>query len=134
MDTVSVRRRSAIMARVRSQDTKPELRVRRLVHRLGYRYRLHRRDLPGAPDLVFPARRKVIFVHGCFWHQHRCPRGARQPANNSAYWLKKLEANQRRDRANRRRLAALGWGVLVLWECRLRDQGGVERCVQRFLG
>jgi len=91
--------------------------VRRLVHGLGYRYRLHRRDLPGTPDLVFPALSKIIFIHGCFWHQHRCKRGRRIPATRQEYWVPKLARNVKRDRSSRRRLRRMGWDVLVVWEC-----------------
>lgn len=118
-DTFNAAKRSWIMSLVRSEDTTPELFVRRLVHRMGYRFRLHRRDLPGCPDMVFPSRRKVIFVHGCFWHQHRCKRGRRIPKSNNAYWRSKLGRNVERDRKNQRRLRTMGWDVLVLWECQL---------------
>lgn len=111
------KQRSEIMARVKSGDTRPEMVVRRIVHGLGYRYRLHRRDLPGTPDLVLPRHRKVIFVHGCFWHQHRCPRGDRRPKSNQEYWIPKLQRNVQRDRRARRQLNRLGWSVLVVWEC-----------------
>jgi len=105
------------MRRVRSVDTGPELTIRKLLHSLGYRFRLHRRDLPGNPDLVFPSRRKVVFVHGCFWHQHRCRRGNRIPSTRREYWTRKLHGNVVRDRSNRRRLRRLGWDVFVVWEC-----------------
>src|SRR5437016_10732119 len=108
------------MSRIRSKDTKPELLVRRLIHTLGYRYRLHRRDLPGVPDLVFPSRRAVIFVHGCFWHRHkRCKGGARAPKSRLKYWKPKLEGNSVRDARNRKSLLRNGWRVLVIWECQL---------------
>ena len=108
------------MSCVRSTDTTPERVVRTLVHRLGYRFRLHRRDLPGCPDLVLPAHRTVIFVHGCFWHQHRCRRGRRAPQTNRAYWEAKLARNKRRDRRVRDQLRRLGWRVLIVWECETR--------------
>lgn len=107
------------MRAVRSKDTKPELIVRRLVHGLGYRFRLHRRDLPGNPDLVFPARRKVIFVHGCFWHHHDCKRGDRQPKENADYWAAKIARNVERDAANLAKLRSLGWEAMIVWECEL---------------
>lgn len=110
---------SAQMRRIRKRDTKPELVVRRLVHSLGYRYRLYRRDLPDTPDLVFPRLRKIIFVHGCFWHQHDCRLGSKQPSSNQSYWLPKLSRNVQRDRWARARLVELGWDVLV-WECETR--------------
>jgi DNA mismatch endonuclease (patch repair protein) len=109
--------RRRTMAGVHSEDTTPERIVRRLLHGLGLRFRLHRRELPGAPDIVLPGRKTVIFVHGCFWHQHACPRGARRPATNAGYWRRKLDRNQARDQVVRRRLQRLGWRVLVVWEC-----------------
>ena len=121
-DTVPSKRRSEIMSGIRSKGMKPEMTVRRLLHSMGYRYRLHGRELPGKPDLVFPARRKVIFVHGCFWHQHADPgcRIVRRPKSNREYWLPKLERNVARDAENRARLEELGWEVLVIWECEVR--------------
>ena len=122
MDTLSTSQRSRIMARVRSEDTGPEMLVRRTVHSLGYRFRLHRRDLPGKPDLVFPSRCKVIFVHGCFWHQHRCKRGNRVPSTRREYWVPKLRRNVSRDRRVVRELRKLGWEVLKVWECQTKPQ------------
>lgn len=115
------------MRTVRSKDTKPELIVRRLVYGLGYRYRLHRRDLPGSPDLVLGPRRKVIFVHGCFWHGHDCKRGARVPKTNQEYWTAKIARNVARDKENRRALEALGWSVCVIWECELKQPEAVTK-------
>lgn len=120
-DRCSPAERSAIMARVRAVNTGPEVVVRRLVHRLGYRFRLHRRDLPGTPDIVLPRYRAVVFVHGCFWHQHDCRHGRRQPATNQAYWLPKLARNVKRDAAARNALEELGWRVLTIWECQIGD-------------
>lgn len=120
------------MRAVKGADTKPEMAVRRMLHRLGYRYRLHAAGLPGKPDLVFPSRRKVIFVHGCFWHQHRCPAAAR-PASRREYWDAKLDRNVQRDRRNRRLLRALGWRTLVVWECQLRAPSRLERRLVDFL-
>lgn len=117
MDRISQAARSANMRQIASKGTKPELAVRRLVHGMGFRYRLHRHDLPGRPDLVFPGRRKVIFVHGCFWHQHAGCKRAHRPQSNLNYWVPKLQRNQERDVANRGRLGKLGWGVFVVWEC-----------------
>ena len=116
VDRISSELRSRLMGRVRGENTKPEMQVRRLVHRMGFRYRLHRRDLPGTPDLVFPDRKKIIFVHGCFWHQHDCPRGAR-PTSNRDFWNIKLDKNVRRDQENISALEERGWSVLVVWEC-----------------
>ena len=137
-DTLGPAERSALMSRIRAKDTKPEWRVRRLVHGMGYRYRLHRRSLPGTPDLVFPARRKVIFVHGCFWHWHPDPacRLAGLPRSRLEFWAPKLERNQRRDVVNLAELSALGWDALVVWECgtRRRDEPGLRDRLRAFLG
>lgn len=122
------------MAKVRSRDTKPEMLVRRLVFHMGYRYRLHRRDLPGKPDLVFPSRRKVIFVHGCFWHGHSCRLGDRIPKSRVEFWRAKIAGNRERDAAHLVRLAEMGWEALVVWECQLRDAPELERQIRLFLG
>ena len=134
-DTVTPERRSQIMANIRSKGMKPELIVRRLTHSMGYRYRLHRKDLPGKPDLVFPARRKAIFVHGCFWHQHTDPacKIARRPKSNLDYWLPKLQRNVERDAEHRDRLSALGWQVLVIWECEVKIAAGLPERIEEFL-
>ena len=124
VDTLSPAQRSERMSRVRSRDTKPELLVRKLVHGMGYRYRLHRNDLPGKPDLVFGPRRKVILVHGCFWHGHDCARGARQPKANADYWLAKIERNRSRDARVQEELRQAGWRVIILWECGLTGDWG----------
>ncbi len=126
--------RSRIMRAVKGADTTPELTVRRLAHSMGYRFRLHRKDLPGKPDLTFPRLRKVIFVHGCFWHGHDCARGARIPVQNRDYWMRKVTRNVERDRRTQAALKALGWESLVLWECELRDQNRLRRALRRFLG
>lgn len=133
MDTLEPEQRSARMALVRSKDTKPEMIVRKLVHALGYRYRLHRRDLPGTPDLVFPGRTKVIFVHGCFWHRHKDCERARLPKSRGEFWLPKLQANATRDARNARRLRTLGWGVMTIWECQLSDIERLTSRIRRFL-
>lgn len=119
--------RSRQMALIRATDTKPEMKVRRAVHRAGYRYRLHRKDLPGKPDLVFPSRRAVIFVHGCFWHRHPDPdcKLARLPKSRPEFWIPKLARNAERDQEAREELERLGWRVLVIWECELRDMDAV---------
>jgi DNA mismatch endonuclease (patch repair protein) len=134
MDTLSPARRSANMARIRSKDTSPELVLRRLIHGLGYRFRLHRKDLPGKPDLVFPSRRKVIFVHGCFWHQHPECREGRVPGSRLEYWGPKLRRNQERDADAQARLQGEGWKYLVLWECELKNINSTARMVRQFLG
>ncbi len=125
--------RSENMRAIRSKDTEPEMAVRSLVHRLGYRFRLHRQDLPGTPDLVFPARRKVIFVHGCFWHSHACKTGL-IPKSNRDFWLPKLRRNKMRDRRNLEVLAQQGWDALVIWQCELKNSSAVSRRVRQFLG
>ena len=123
------------MAAIRSANTKPELIVRRLVLSLGHRYRLHRRDLPGKPDLVFGPSRRIIFVHGCFWHMH--PKAsccdARMPKTNTSYWLPKLQRNVARDKRNRRELSRLGWRILVIWDCETKDLQALQVKVSRFL-
>lgn len=121
------------MACIRKVDTKPELLVRGLLHRLGFRYRLHRRDLPGTPDLVFPARRKIIFVHGCFWHRHDCNNGRKLPSGRHNYWVPKLSRNVERHARDSARLRELGWNVFVVWECELVDMGRLERDLLSFL-
>lgn len=126
--------RSRIMRAVKSVDTTPELVVRRLAHAMGYRFRLHRKDLPGKPDLVFPGMHKAIFVHGCFWHGHDCVRGARVPKGNRDYWLTKITRNRKRDCAAREALASSGWKIAVLWECELRDENRLRHRLNRFLG
>ncbi|MDE0332847.1 MAG: very short patch repair endonuclease [Nitrospinae bacterium] len=126
--------RSRTMRAVKGHDTGPEMIVRRLAHGMGYRYRLHRKDLPGKPDLVFPAKRKVIFVHGCFWHQHACPRGARSPKSSRDYWIPKLKRNKERDVQNQRLLREMGWDVLVIWECEMKDRDALKERISAFLG
>ncbi|MDR6293765.1 DNA mismatch endonuclease (patch repair protein) [Inquilinus ginsengisoli] len=121
------------MRRIRSKDTAPEMAVRRLLHGMGYRYRLHRKDVPGKPDLIFAGRRKVIFIHGCFWHQHAGCREGRLPKSNAAYWLPKLERNQARDKAALEHLAASGWDALVVWECETKDLNASARKLRNFL-
>lgn len=119
MDRLSPERRSWLMSRVRGANTKPEVAVRSMLHRMGYRFRLHRRDLPGTPDIVLPGHSAAIFVHGCFWHGHTCKR-TKMPKSRTDYWDEKIETNQRRDRRTRRRLRGLGWNVIVIWECELK--------------
>lgn len=115
-------RRSRIMRSVKNKNTAPEMIVRRLAHSLGYRYRLHRPDLPGKPDFIFGPRRKLIFVHGCFWHRHTCKRGDRQPKNNDYYWRHKIQRNRERDKSTIEGLRARGWGILVVWECETKQE------------
>jgi len=126
--------RPAIMRAVKSRDTRPEMKVRQLVHRLGFRYRLHRKDLPGRPDLVFIRQRRVILVHGCFWHGHHCPRGDRVPKTNAEYWRAKIGRNRERDAAVVEALKQQGWATLIVWECELKDSSRLAERVSAFLG
>ena len=133
VDKISPARRSENMRRIRSTGMKPEILVRRLVHKLGYRFRLHRRDLPGRPDLVFVSRRKVIFVHGCFWHQHRRCIDGRLPRSNKSYWHPKLSRNVKRDAEALSQLVHSGWRPLVVWECETRNVSRLEKRLRKFL-
>jgi DNA mismatch endonuclease (patch repair protein) len=132
-DNMSSTHRRRTMARVKGRDTGPEIVVRRIAHRLGFRFRLYCRDLPGCPDLVFRRLQRVIFVHGCFWHSHSCKKGCSRPVNNAAQWQAKLEANVVRDRAALRQLRADGWHILVLWECQLKNLPRLTMRISRFL-
>ncbi len=133
-DWLTVEQRRRVMQAIKSKDTGPEMAIRRLLHRLGYRYRLHKKGLPGKPDLVFGSRRKVIFVHGCFWHAHDCRYG-RAPESRQDYWLPKLRRNKERDAEKLAELEALGWEVLTIWECQIKakDQSGLVDTVTAFL-
>jgi DNA mismatch endonuclease (patch repair protein) len=135
-DTLTPAQRSQRMSRVRGKDTGPEKVVRRLVHGMGYRYRLHRRELPGVPDLVFVTRRKVIFVHGCFWHRHgdSACKLARLPKSRLDFWLPKLDANAERDQRNQLALRAQGWQVMTIWECELKDPASIRKRIRSYLG
>lgn len=133
MDTLTPQQRSAAMAAVRGKDTRPELVVRRLLYAMGYRYRLQVKDLPGKPDIVFRQRRCVIFVNGCFWHAHDCPRGG-SPSSNVEFWQVKIGKNRERDRTVREELNRQGWRVLTVWECELKDPSAVAGRVREFLG
>ena len=132
MDTITQAERSALLSRIRSKDTQPELAVRSLLHRLGYRFRVHRKDLPGRPDIVLPRHRKIILVHGCFWHGHTC-RLASKPKSNEVYWSAKIEANRARDARNFDALVQQGWSVLELWECEVRRFEGLAEPLNAFL-
>ena len=132
-DVFSKEKRSWIMSRVRGHDTKPEILVRSVVHRMGFRFRIHRRDLPGNPDIVLPRHGKVIFVHGCFWHGHkRCSRSKR-PTTNEEFWNRKLDGNIERDKRFREALRRRGWKVLVVWECETRKHDVLLKKLERFL-
>ena len=133
MDRVSPEQRSRNMARVKSRNTGLELKVRSLISHMGYRYRLYRSDLPGTPDIVFPGRRSVIFIHGCFWHGHVCKRAA-LPASNRTFWQRKITKNQARDERARCELLAGGWKILTIWECESRDVALLRKILLGFLG
>lgn len=132
-DRITPQQRSEVMRRIRQKDTSPEMRVRRAAHALGYRFRLHRRDLPGCPDVVFPGSRRIIFVHGCFWHQHANCKLARTPKSRLDYWLPKLRRNQERDERALASLEALGWKVQVVWECQVPNEQSAREIVKEFL-
>lgn len=132
-DRVSPIQRSENMRRIKGKDTTPEMVVRRLIHSMGYRFRLHGKDLPGKPDLVFRPRRKAIFVHGCFWHQHAGCRDGRPPTSNTTYWAAKLERNLTRDERARADLEACGWAVYVIWECETHDRAQLCERLAAFL-
>jgi DNA mismatch endonuclease (patch repair protein) len=133
MDIFTKEKRSAIMSRVRSANTSPEIRVRRILHQLGYRFRLHRRDLPGTPDIVLPAHHSVILVHGCFWHRHDGCSDASMPNTRIGFWKEKFTENVNRDAKKTAALLALGWKVLIVWECELRNEGVLAERLQRVL-
>ena len=130
----TAQQRSRIMRAIRSKDTGPELSVRRLAYGMGYRYRLHRKELPGTPDLVFGPRRKVIFIHGCFWHGHTCKRGDRMPKNNRDYWKEKIARNKERGEEHLKALKEEGWQALVVWECEVKHSALIESRLRKFLG
>lgn len=126
--------RSENMRRIRSKDTTPELATRRLIRALGFTgYRIHRKDLPGKPDVAFIGRKKAIFIHGCFWHGHDCKEGIRRPKSNQAYWLPKIDRNRQRDAKHRGELTQLGWDVLIVWECELRDTAELAGNLRAFM-
>jgi len=133
-DTFTAEQRRLVMSHVKGRDTKPEVKVRKLLHGLGYRFRLHRKDLPGRPDIVLPRYRSVVLIHGCFWHGHPgCPRSAR-PTTNIEFWNRKIDGNMARDQAAYAELARLGWAVLVVWECETRDPDALRERLTCFLG
>lgn len=133
MDTVSPEQRSRNMSKIRGKDTALELKIRSLLHNLGYRYRLHRKDLPGTPDLVFPGRKSVMFIHGCFWHGHTCARAA-LPTSNRQFWETKIGRNKERDGRALEQLLEDGWKVLTVWQCETRDEDALRERLVRFLG
>jgi DNA mismatch endonuclease (patch repair protein) len=132
-DVLTPKQRSFNMSRIRSRDTRPEMIVRSIVHRLGYRYRLHKKDLPGKPDVVLVRHRKIIDVHGCFFHMHKCRYGSVVPATNAKFWKTKRLSNVERDRHNLRALRREGWKVLIVWECETRNPASLHKRLQKFL-
>ena len=133
VDVFSPEERSAIMRKVKGKDTKPELVIRSLLHKLGYRFRLHRKDLPGKPDIVLPKFKKVIFVHGCFWHGHKGCKHANRPKSNVSYWNKKIDRNIQRDKTNQSKLKDMGWDSLIIWECEITDAYKLANKICEFL-
>lgn len=133
MDVLTAEQRHRCMSRIRGRDTQPEVIVRRLVHRLGYRFRLHHPNLPGKPDLTLPRLHKVIFVHGCFWHLHRCRYGRVTPATNADFWSRKRSENRERDKRVLGSIRKAGWSVLVVWECQTKDLDELESRLTAFL-
>ena len=132
-DVLTHKQRAYCMSRIRGKDTKPEIIVRRMVHSLGYRYRLHVRTLPGCPDIVLARYKKVIFVHGCFWHRHNCKYGRVRPATRKKFWEAKLNGNKERDKRIRRELRKKGWAVMTVWECQTSEAEKLKDCILKFL-
>ncbi len=133
MDVFDKSKRSWIMSRVKSENTKPEIYIRSIIHRWGFRFRKNRKDLPGSPDILLPKYRKAIFVHGCFWHGHKNCKRATRPASNKSFWRKKLDMNIQRDKRNLRALKAQGWQVLVVWECQIKNEKRLLNRLRHFL-
>ncbi len=133
VDVLTKAQRSRCMSKIKGKNTKPEMVIRRLVHAMGYRYRLHRKDLPGTPDLVFPKYRKIIFVHGCYWHRHDCPYGKVRAKTNAEFWENKIQSNVARDLRYQAELKALGWEVLLIWECWIKEPEMLESTIRNFL-
>jgi len=133
MDVLTKEQRSYCMSRIRKTDTTPELIVRRIVHRLGYRFRLYRKNLPGCPDIVLPRHKKIIFVHGCWWHRHSCKLGRRSPKSKKKYWIPKLQGNKERHKKNCHLLKRRGWKVLTIWECQTRNPEKLTDRIVAFL-
>lgn len=133
MDVFTKKKRSQIMSKIKGKDTKPEKVVRSLLHQMGYRFRLHRRDLPGNPDIVLPKHKKVIFVHGCFWHGHKdCPR-AKRPSTNKKFWNEKLSKSIKRDTFNQKKLKEMGWLTLIIWQCEMKESKNLQSKLESFL-
>jgi len=132
-DVFSPKKRSWIMGRIRGKNTTSELKIRSLLHRLGFRFRLHHKELPGKPDIIFHSRKAIIFVHGCFWHGHTCNRGNRKPKTNASYWGNKIKKNVERDTLHHAKLEALGWKILVIWECEINNTQKLSKRLHSFL-
>lgn len=132
-DVFTAEKRSQIMSHIRGYDTKPELLVRSIVHRLGYRFRLHVEDLPGSPDIVLPKHKKVIFIHGCFWHGHKGCKRSQRPSTNVIFWQDKLDKNVDRDKRTQKELRRLGWRYLIIWQCEIGRPGRIKRKIKQFL-
>jgi DNA mismatch endonuclease (patch repair protein) len=132
-DVFTPAKRSAIMSCIRGKDTKPEHIIRSLLHQMKFRFRLHRKDLPGTPDIVLPRHKKVVFIHGCFWHGHTGCKRSKRPTTNKGFWNRKIDGNIRHDRSSRRQLKAEGWSVLVLWQCQLHDEEKIKKKLIKFL-
>ncbi len=132
-DRIAKEKRRALMARVRSKNTKPEMIVRKMLYSMGYRYRLHRKELPGTPDIVLNGKKKVIFVNGCFWHGHDCKAGRNIPVSRMDYWLPKLQANKKRDQRNISELKHLGWDILIIWECEVKESSSLAYYLSQFM-
>lgn len=133
MDVLTPQQRHKCMSRIRGKNTKPEMIVRKSAHKMGYRFRIHRKDLPGKPDLVFPRLRKVIFVHGCYWHMHDCQYGSVIPKTNTQFWQNKRQSNVDRDKKNMKALKKLGWKILVVWECKTKKIDSLHNMLFKFL-
>lgn len=133
MDVLTKKQRSYCMSRIRSKDTKPEIAVRKIIFNLGYRYRLHKKNLAGCPDIVLSKHRKIIFVNGCWWHRHNCKLGRRSPKSRKKYWIPKLNTNKERYKRNLRKLRSQGWKVLTIWECQTKDIEKLKTILRRFL-
>lgn len=130
MDKIDKATRSRVMSKVKSKNTKPEMKVRSLAHKAGYRYRLHSSSLPGKPDMVFPSRKLAIFIHGCFWHGHNCKHGKRQPSSNTEYWSNKIRGNVERDKRVQNELVELGWKPLIIWECQIEAEDFPQQLIR----
>ena len=133
VDNLTEKQRKHCMRQVKSKDTRPEIVVRKLISLMGYRYRLHRKDLPGCPDLVFSVGKKVIFINGCYWHRHTCKKGRSKPETNKDFWRTKFYRTKQRDKENRKKLKKLGWQILTIWECQIKNVEKLKKMVTEFI-